>query len=95
MTDVDLEFRFGPVAAQEMETVQRVWNSRRSGGMLAGVGIEKAMSQFNGVISELPKRMNSTRIVYIDTAGKEEAVKDVIDKISADITAAGGKIETV
>jgi ribosomal protein S6 len=28
-------------------------------------------------------------------AGKEEGIKDVLDKISAEITAAGGKVETV
>jgi ribosomal protein S6 len=31
----------------------------------------------------------------LDTAGKEEGIKDVIDKISAEITNAGGKVETV
>jgi ribosomal protein S6 len=31
----------------------------------------------------------------LDTAGKEEGLKDVIDKISAEITAQGGKVETV
>jgi ribosomal protein S6 len=31
----------------------------------------------------------------LDTAGKEETLKDTIDKISADITAAGAKVETV
>jgi ribosomal protein S6 len=31
----------------------------------------------------------------LETAGKEETIKDTIDKISADITAAGGKVETV
>lgn len=34
-------------------------------------------------------------LFILDTAGKEEGVKDVIDKLSAEITAAGGKIETV
>jgi len=34
-------------------------------------------------------------LFILDTAGKEETVKDVIDKISADITAAGGNVETV
>jgi len=34
-------------------------------------------------------------LFILDTAGKEEGIKDVIDKISADITAAGGRIETV
>lgn len=28
-------------------------------------------------------------------AGKEEGIKDVLDKISAEITATGGKVETV
>jgi ribosomal protein S6 len=31
----------------------------------------------------------------LNTAGKEETIKDVIDKITADVTAAGGKVETV
>ena len=34
-------------------------------------------------------------LFILDTAGKEEAVKDTIDKISAEITALGGKVETV
>jgi len=34
-------------------------------------------------------------LFILDTAGKEETVKDVIDRISADITAAGGRIETM
>jgi len=34
-------------------------------------------------------------LFILDTAGKEETVKDTIDKISADITALGGKVETV
>jgi len=34
-------------------------------------------------------------LFILDTAGKEEGIKDVIDKISADIVAAGGKVETV
>ena len=31
----------------------------------------------------------------METAGKEESLKDAIDKISAEITSAGGKVETV
>ena len=31
----------------------------------------------------------------METAGKEESIKDAIDKISAEITTAGGKVETV
>ena len=31
----------------------------------------------------------------LDTAGKEETLKDTIDKISTEITALGGKVETV
>jgi ribosomal protein S6 len=31
----------------------------------------------------------------LETAGKEEGIKDAIDKISAEITSAGGKVETV
>jgi len=34
-------------------------------------------------------------LFILNTAGKEEGIKDTIDKISADITAAGGKVETV
>lgn len=34
-------------------------------------------------------------LFILDTAGKEEGIKDAIDKISADITSAGGKVETV
>ena len=34
-------------------------------------------------------------LFILDTAGKEETIKDSIDKISAEITAAGGKVETV
>jgi ribosomal protein S6 len=31
----------------------------------------------------------------LETAGKEEGIKDAIDKISSEITTAGGKVETV
>jgi len=34
-------------------------------------------------------------LFILNTAGKEESIKDTIDKISAEITAAGGKVETV
>lgn len=34
-------------------------------------------------------------LFILDLAGKEESVKDVIDKISEEITALGGKVETV
>ena len=34
-------------------------------------------------------------LFILDTAAKEEGIKDTIDKISAEITAAGGKVETV
>jgi ribosomal protein S6 len=34
-------------------------------------------------------------LFILNTAGKEESIKDAIDKISAEITAAGGKVETV
>jgi small subunit ribosomal protein S6 len=34
-------------------------------------------------------------LFILDTAGKEETLKDTIDKISAEITAVGGKVETV
>jgi ribosomal protein S6 len=34
-------------------------------------------------------------LFILDTAGKEETLKDTIDKISTEITALGGKVETV
>jgi ribosomal protein S6 len=34
-------------------------------------------------------------LFILDTAGREESVKDIIDKVSNEITAGGGKIETV
>ena len=34
-------------------------------------------------------------LFILETAAKEEGIKDVIDKISAEITSAGGKVETV
>ncbi|HET7623950.1 MAG TPA: 30S ribosomal protein S6 [Verrucomicrobiae bacterium] len=34
-------------------------------------------------------------LFILDTAGKEEGIKDVIDAISSEITSAGGKVETV
>jgi ribosomal protein S6 len=34
-------------------------------------------------------------LFILNTAGKEEGIKDIIDAVSADITAAGGKVETV
>src|SRR5687767_11318370 len=34
-------------------------------------------------------------LFILDTAGKEESIKDAIDKISAEITSSGGKVETV
>lgn len=34
-------------------------------------------------------------LFILNTAGKEEGIKDVIDKVSAEIVAAGGKVETV
>src|SRR4051812_3575019 len=34
-------------------------------------------------------------LFILDTAGKEETIKDAIDKISSEITNAGGKVETV
>jgi ribosomal protein S6 len=34
-------------------------------------------------------------LFILNTAGKEDGIKDVLDKISAEITAAGGKVETV
>ena len=34
-------------------------------------------------------------LFILETAGKEEGLKDTIDKISNEITSAGGKVETV
>ena len=34
-------------------------------------------------------------LFILNTAGKEETIKDTIDKISAEITSAGGTVETV
>jgi len=34
-------------------------------------------------------------LFILDTAAKEEGIKDTIDKISAEITSQGGKVETV
>ena len=34
-------------------------------------------------------------LFILNTAGREEGVKDALDKISAEITTAGGKVETV
>jgi ribosomal protein S6 len=34
-------------------------------------------------------------LFILDTAGKEETIKDSIDKLSAEIGAQGGKVETV
>ena len=34
-------------------------------------------------------------LFILNTAGKEEGIKDTIDKISAEISSAGGKVETV
>jgi small subunit ribosomal protein S6 len=34
-------------------------------------------------------------LFILNTAGKEEGLKDVIDKITAEVASAGGKVETV
>ena len=34
-------------------------------------------------------------LFILETAGKEESIKDAIDRISSEITSAGGKVETV
>jgi ribosomal protein S6 len=34
-------------------------------------------------------------LFILNTAGKEEGVKDTLDKVEAEIVAAGGKVETV
>ena len=46
-----------------------------------------------------PRESNAMKryegLFILNTAGREEAVKEAIDKISAGITGAGGKVETV
>ena len=34
-------------------------------------------------------------LFILNTAGKEEGIKEIIDRISAEITTSGGKVETV
>ncbi len=34
-------------------------------------------------------------LFILNTSGKEEGIKEAIDKVSAEITSAGGKVETV
>ena len=34
-------------------------------------------------------------LFILNTAGREEGVKEILDKLSGEITAAGGKVETV
>ena len=34
-------------------------------------------------------------LFILNTTGKEEGIKDAIDKISSEITSAGGKVETI
>ena len=34
-------------------------------------------------------------LFILDIAGKEESIKDIIDKVTNEVTAGGGKIETV
>ena len=62
-------------------------------------GIQKAMNQFNGVVDSANEEKKAVKryegLFILDTAGKEEGVKDAIDKISAEIPTAGGKVETV
>ena len=41
------------------------------------------------------KRYEGLFILNLNTASREEGVKDALDKISTEITAAGGKVETV
>ena len=61
-------------------------------------GLQKAMSQFNGVDRPHKRRKKVKRyegLFILNISGKEEGVKDTLDKVSSDITAAGGKVETV
>jgi ribosomal protein S6 len=34
-------------------------------------------------------------LFILDTAGKEDTVKDILDRVASEITSAGGRIETV
>jgi len=34
-------------------------------------------------------------LFILNTAGKEDAIKDIIDKVTAEVTAGGAKVETV
>jgi small subunit ribosomal protein S6 len=52
-----------------------------------------ALSRTTKVKANAVKRYEG--LFILNTAGKEEGVKDMIDKISNEITATGGRIETV
>jgi ribosomal protein S6 len=61
-------------------------------------GIMKAMNEFNGAAAAPPEKGKSEtlrRFVYFKHGRQGRAIKDTIDKISAEIAAAGGKVETV
>ncbi len=69
---------------------------RRPGRMLEGDGMQKAMNRFNGTCKHEERSMKRYEGLFIlNTAAKEEGIKEIIDHISNDITAAGGKVETV
>ena len=49
--------------------------------------------RFSDLTVENMKRYEG--LFILETAGKEEGIKDAIDRISSEITSAGGKVETV
>jgi hypothetical protein len=88
----------GRFSADEAEVFERVLRHAVSQATCwLDDGIEKAMARYNG--SGQVRTRNAVKryegLFILNTAGKEEGVKDVIDHISADITAAGGKVDTV
>jgi ribosomal protein S6 len=55
-----------------------------------------AVQRFSGLTIQRLKKMKRYEGLFIlETSGKEEGIKEAIDKISAEITSAGGKVETV
>ena len=54
------------------------------------------VQRFSGLTIQRQNTMKRYEGLFIlETSGKEEGIKEAIDKISADIASAGGKVETV
>lgn len=54
------------------------------------------VQRFSGsTIQRLKKMKRYEGLFILETSGKEEGIKEAIDKISSEITSAGGKVETV